>query len=240
VRVTSPSGRPVQGFPVNLTARAVLYSGGHDHDGNRPVGIFEQNHGQTNENGEFRTYYYATQFGGIERIIASGGNISDSADLTVRVPGLILLYDYPDYIKVGGTQNHHGPPDWQEDHNHFCMPEVANAIFEIAEEYVDSGGERIYINDLSLPYGGLFDIEGNWDTPHNSHRKGENADIAGNCVIHPPNRPEERGRFCRENQMINIIDVVARNLNLQINWSYEYDRQGNPRHHYHFTIRGGR
>ncbi len=121
---------------------------------------------------------------------------------------------------MGGTQNHHGPPGWQEDHNHFCMPEVANAIFEIAEEYVDSGGERIYINDLSLPYGGLFDIEGNWQTPHSEHRLGNNADISGTG---------RNGRFLRERVMERIIPIVGRRLRIYIDAPFESEK-----HHYHF------
>lgn len=30
---------------------------------------------------------------------------------------------------------------------------------------------------MSLEYGGLFDINGDWRPPHRSHRTGENADI---------------------------------------------------------------
>ncbi|MEO0297389.1 MAG: hypothetical protein ABIN23_08090 [candidate division WOR-3 bacterium] len=99
------------------------------------------------------------------------------------------------------------------------MPEVANAIFEIAEEYVDSGGERIYINDLSLPYGGLFDIEGNWQTPHSEHRLGNNADISGTG---------RNGRFLRERVMRErIIPNVSRRLRIYIDWPWHGD-------HYHF------
>ncbi|MEO0267386.1 MAG: hypothetical protein ABIM36_04530 [candidate division WOR-3 bacterium] len=224
VRVTSPSGRPVQGFPVNLTARAVLYSGGHDHDGNRPVGIFEQNHGQTNENGEFRTYYYATQFGGIERIIASGGNISDSADLTVRVPGLQLLPDATSYQKVGGTQYHHGPPNYQDDHNHWGQSYLIDAIYAIALNYVDEGGEIILINDISLPFGGLFDINGNWTVPHSTHRMGQNADIEGTG---------EEGKFRKPQEIEEIINEVARAFGINISYFWEST-------HYHFTITQGR
>lgn len=42
---------------------------------------------------------------------------------------------------------------------------------------------------MSLEYGGLFDFENNWATPHRSHRIGINADIgfsgidnSGSCV----------------------------------------------------------
>jgi hypothetical protein len=33
------------------------------------------------------------------------------------------------------------------------------------------------INDVSLPYGGLFDVNGDWRDPHVSHRSGKDVDI---------------------------------------------------------------
>ncbi|MCM8808374.1 MAG: hypothetical protein NC926_10655 [Candidatus Omnitrophica bacterium] len=224
IKVKTKAGEPLRDFPINLSARAVPYSGGHDHDGNRPVGRFEQSQGNTDENGEFRTYYYATQFGGIERIIAKGQEISDSADLTVRVPGLILLYDYPDYIKVGGTQNHHGPPNYQDDHNHWGQSYLIDAIYAIALNYVDEGGEVILINDISLPYGGLFDINGNWTVPHSTHRMGQNADIEGTG---------EEGKFRKPQEIEEIINEVAEAFGINISYFWEST-------HYHFTITQGR
>lgn len=230
VKVTTPSGRPISGYPVVLQARGVPGSGGHDHDGNRPIGNFQQNNGQTNENGEFRTFYYASQFGGIERIIAYGGEIRDSADLTVRVPGLILLPETQYYIKIGGTCYHHGPslyPIPQEckipDHNHWGTSDLVDALYAIALNYVQKGGEKIYINDMSLPYGGLFDIRGNWQSPHRTHRTGTNADVSGGGP---------GGSFMLPDTMENVVYRVGKNLGLYIDYKYE-----NGRNHYHFTIR---
>jgi hypothetical protein len=36
----------------------------------------------------------------------------------------------------------------------------------------------IVYTGLSLPLGGLFDINGDWNSPHCAHREGRNADIA--------------------------------------------------------------
>ena len=33
------------------------------------------------------------------------------------------------------------------------------------------------LNDISLPNGGLFDINPNWNPPHKSHRIGKDVDI---------------------------------------------------------------
>jgi len=82
------------------------------------------------------------------------------------------------------------------------------------------GGEIIYINDMSLPYGGLFDIQGNWRPPHDTHRTGRNADISGRGP---------GGTFLQEEMMKEIIREAAKRLNVSIDCDYE-------RNHYHFTV----
>ncbi|MEO0297386.1 MAG: hypothetical protein ABIN23_08075, partial [candidate division WOR-3 bacterium] len=233
--VTPKNNVPIPYYPVKLWAKRINRSGGHDHDtlqGGGPVGVFTYKEGFTNEIGKFVTTYTASEFGGIERIFVCG-NISlptDTSyeDLTVRIPGLVLLPDEIFYEKAGGTQYHQGAPD---DHNHWGKNYLIDAIYAIALNYVNRGGEIIRINDISLPYGGEFDICGTWnhrdgcdiapDGGHSTHRIGENADIRG--------RGGE-GRFRMPGAMERIIREVARAFNLSISYPWE----GN---HYHFTIR---
>lgn len=47
----------------------------------------------------------------------------------------------------------------------------------VAQDYLLLSGITLSANDMSLPKGGLFDIRGDWDTPHSSHREGRDADI---------------------------------------------------------------
>jgi len=47
----------------------------------------------------------------------------------------------------------------------------------IAENYLVLSGRMLSVNDMSLPKGGLFDIRGNWSSPHQTHREGRDADI---------------------------------------------------------------
>jgi hypothetical protein len=48
----------------------------------------------------------------------------------------------------------------------------------MANKWVDSlGHDPLYINDISLAYGGLFDVAGNWRPEHSEHREGLDADI---------------------------------------------------------------
>ncbi len=42
-------------------------------------------------------------------------------------------------------------------------------------DFSDTGIMRL--NDMSLPWGGLFDIDIDWSTPHSLHRVGKSVDI---------------------------------------------------------------
>jgi murein endopeptidase len=105
--------------------------------------------------------------------------------MTIRVPGLVLFPGGTKHIKVGGTCEHHGPGGGGScetpDNNHWGTNRLGQAIQAIANAY-DSLHRRVRlrINDMSLPHGGLFDVNGNWLTDHREHREGINADIGYN------------------------------------------------------------
>ena len=54
---------------------------------------------------------------------------------------------------------------------------MLSKIRDLCKAYFDEYGEKVGINDMSLPRGGLFDLNGDWITPHQTHREGKNADI---------------------------------------------------------------
>jgi len=48
----------------------------------------------------------------------------------------------------------------------------------MANKWVDSLKQRkLDINDISLPYGGLFDVSGQWRSEHSYHREGLDVDV---------------------------------------------------------------
>lgn len=76
--------------------------------------------------------------------------------------------------------------------NHFGTSTFNRVLQDTAQKYHDEfycyekaadgshlGYQPIGVNDMSLPYGGVFDINQNWKTPHSSpgHHKGLAADI---------------------------------------------------------------
>ena len=226
--VNSSTGEPVKGVSVNLEDKPIEYSGGHDHNGDRPSGTFEDINITTDSTGRASTEWTPPEFGGYEKIIARTTNTffpaADTDTVTVRVDGLTFLPATPYYEKVGGTQYHHGPPGYAEDHNHYGTPDLVGAIYGMASNYRNNGGEIISINDMSLPFGGLFDIDGNWSPPHQTHRDGRNVDMGGSGI---------NGRFLKHSLMVDtIIPAMERSLGVEINWIWE----GN---HYHLTVTGG-
>ena len=55
----------------------------------------------------------------------------------------------------------------------------------MATAYNQKTGDKLRLNDFSLVWGGLFDINNNWSTDHKSHRFGQDADIN---LVPIPNR----------------------------------------------------
>lgn len=94
-------------------------------------------------------------------------------DYDVGVQGLMSLPDDETvYSKVRSDDNNH--PNGVA---YYGTPLSLQMIRLVAENYFVYSGRMLSVNDMSLPKGGLFDIKGNWSTPHKSHREGRDADI---------------------------------------------------------------
>lgn len=206
VTVTKSNGEPVANQPVQIEAVWISGSGGHSHT-NAPsqdqMGVLsvllpvplapEQGRGvieaETDEEGKIYLNYTTPQFGGTIDLVATLQTTtgqSDSKRVTVRVPGLVLLPDNNLYEKIGGTPNHHGPrldvsnePYLTPDDNHWVDENVVIPLVNLALLYSIQYPDApvIRYNDISLPNGGLFDINGNWTSPHSLHQIGQNVDI---------------------------------------------------------------
>ncbi len=210
VTATDAQGNAVPNYAVRLEATAPQYTtepcadcGGHSHDGGRPVGRFldaggadlgSTTNGATGPVGEALTLSYrADAFGGMDTLRASAffqPDLFDTQRLTVRVPNLQLLPNSADYVKIGGTPGHLGPPLSVTDNNHYGTATLIAAIQTISAEHRWTFTQLLQINDMSLPYGGGFDIRGGWrlniDAPacqaagggHCTHRFGTNVDVS--------------------------------------------------------------
>ncbi len=163
---------------VAPTVRAEPFSGGHDHDDNRRVGTLNPASVKAGRDGKAEFLYRSNTPGGEEIVsINVGGQITE-VHVDVEVPGLIELPAGTNYDLTGNTTQHNSP------HNHFGMPDTIQALQNIATEYEAYRTDhnypdwpRIGYNDISLPRGGVFDINGGWTPPHNEHRLGLSVDF---------------------------------------------------------------
>ena len=99
--------------------------------------------------------------------------------LYILVPGLV---HYPDFAPVCVAFK----PQPEEHPDPFYIDStkvnVMNAFFDtlrnfLDENYGDASEYPIMITDISLEYGGLYDINANWAPPHHTHREGKDIDI---------------------------------------------------------------
>lgn len=227
VTLKDSQGNPVADRDVTFAAEPVANSGGHDHGGTRPAGAFSGSnilfssppHGLTGPDGKLTAIYTASEFGGQEKImvhVTTAPSISTSAVLEVKVPGLELLLNSANYTKDGGTCEHHGPAGLAAcaapDRNHYGTAATNEAISTVAAEWLAFAGaiQMLEINDISLPFGGGFDVGGSWSadivrtifppqrgcnpTGHCSHRGGRNVDIQVFSQTNPQNLPHRDRR----------------------------------------------
>lgn len=172
----------------------------------------------TNSDGEVRFQYIAPEFGGELKLVAKTLNayndtLSAEDSLTIRVPDLVLLSEGEHYEKVGGTPAHHGPRldnlyqnNRTTDNNHYGTSAFVDSLVSIANAWHNLVSEDstqdirqtpLNINDMSLPYGGKFDIEGKFldrASYHAFHRLGRDADIRTTRDF-PLNPPARNGVF---------------------------------------------
>ena len=176
--VTARVAEPAEGCRVEVQVEP-RSSDGHDH------GVHPQANAGTllpmtcliaPESSLCQVIYSAPQIAGEEQLTAilkQGTTEVErrSATMRIRVPGLEALTGSAigSWQLTGQTGAHSS--------NHYGTPYANSRIRAMATEYFDFYGESIGINDMSLSGGGLFDHQGTWAPPHNSHRTGTSVDI---------------------------------------------------------------
>jgi len=169
------------GKVISLSSEAVEFSGGHNHSNvtpERPVGSFAAPQCTTGPTGECSVTYTASAVSGSEELYAfleEDHTIDAMTEVLVRVPGLVKFADSLTYRLTGKTDYH--------PNNHYLSqsPQIQISVFSVAFEYVELFQGTLGLNDMSLEFGGLFDIGPAsgpfWSTPHISHRIGKSVDI---------------------------------------------------------------
>jgi len=160
---------------------------GHNHGlDSRPVGIFESESCITDESGQCQVKYTAGDASGADKITASvvdtnSSMISASLELSIKVPGLVNFGTSSLWRLTGETGLH---PD-----NHYLDETGTLGAFGLAVDFYETYNATLGLNDMSLPLGGLFDIDGAWASPHKLHRTGRSVDIDRCALVNDPGNP---------------------------------------------------
>jgi hypothetical protein len=126
------------------------------------------------------------------------------------IKNLVILPDTDYYIKDSDPGPH------TAGHQFFAKSEMIEKLQAVAkqirEDYKEENNYKVKIrfNDLSLEYGGLFDVEGDWDCHptdpaggHNDHRLGTSADLGSSpCLM-----CDDGQQGCTNKNSLNKIKV---------------------------------
>ncbi|HSN92327.1 MAG TPA: hypothetical protein VLS93_13940 [Anaeromyxobacteraceae bacterium] len=203
VKCVKPSGEVARDCEVSLGWRVETGSGGHVHDTNRPPGLIQTASGRrggstgpgpsgslsesTGSSGTLGITYVAPEACGITRFEATGTATVDGQRLTSDAAHFAINVKYDGLaraaapgLSVAANSTNHGT------NNGYATPAMAAALARMASafaEYLTPDGTvpvpvpAIRATALSLPFGGLFDFETEWQPPHEGHRFGTNADV---------------------------------------------------------------
>ncbi len=159
---------------------------GHDHSSDRPKGklvtpedTVESFRGKTDTSGTCTFTYLCSGFGGYDSIHVEGLTKKDTATLTilVRMTKFDSLESGAHYDLIGqyGTGNVESPHRL----NHYGTASLIATLKALADTAYGDSKIKLRINDMSLVLGGPFDCSPHslWNTPHQNHREGANADV---------------------------------------------------------------
>ncbi len=244
-KVTS-GGQPKPGIVVGFGVTVLPRTGGHAHgDGGtlqRPRGSLSKTSAVTDANGEIRLTFTAPAPAGNHVVTANcapaGCSNEAKHQITVRVPGLVAIpadtQTPARYVLVGQLAQH--------PNSHNLTAAALGMLSDIVDTFRSLGWGQVGINDASLEWGGMFDIEGRWlqsyinnrgqsvTGGHAEHRNGEQVDISFNRPVGVPATMRRRAydEVCTNNRTALSPDIL---------W-HQTDGYA-PHFHIYLTGRGG-
>lgn len=122
---------------------------------------------------------------------------------------IYYVEERPEFFHPGGNTTNHGGNEY----NHWMTSSAAYGIYYSVLDYLayNPSQERVSLNDMGLPYGGKFDIQQNWTSPHITRDKGTAVDIGGNGGAYSiPNADQSIFlAFCRNH---NAAEAIQENV----------------------------
>lgn len=132
------------------------------------------------------TYYYWMWFPSVSTKItiqldaAGVCQVNGQTDyFNIEVPGLSEMPYGENYILDNSQDSLGYHPD-----AHYGSQKLLDVLMNAANEYATAfpNSERLRIMDMSLPWGGMFDLDYDWKEPHYGHTLGSDADISRAAV----------------------------------------------------------
>jgi hypothetical protein len=161
------------GARVTLSVQRLQNTGGHNHQGG-PTGSISPSSfvlGPHYPQNQPVVFTAPVASGSVEQTGKfSTGNPSTVAGLNrVAVPGLMALTGGVGITLTGSSSTH--PV------NHCGLPALITRIQQLASQFHGKFGKNLFVNDMSLPDGGMYDFKNTWAPPHITHREGKTVDI---------------------------------------------------------------
>lgn len=159
---------------IDSGGRSTDSSYGHVHQGpQKPSGTLSPISVNTGTSGVGSVLFHAGAVSGPVVVRATSAGADSSQDtLLVRVAGLEELV-VSDFDSLIGRTNAHPV-------NHYGIPAMVTRLNALADSFYARYQQKIWYNDMSLPYGGVFDTALNWMPPHSEHRSGRDVDVHTN------------------------------------------------------------
>lgn len=162
---------------IDSAGRSVDSSYGHIHAGTggaqKPAGSLSQTTVSTGASGVAIVRFKAGTISGPVVVRATSVDADSAQDtLVVSVPALQALVQSQSDTLIG--QNGAHPI------NHYGLQAMITRLNALADSFYSTYSARLYINDMSLSYGGKFDTDSSWSGAHDEHRVGRDADLRTN------------------------------------------------------------
>ena len=249
--VTDQNGQPQAGVDVTVTSVATPNKGGHDHDNNRPKGWLAETpdkitsqiqagasqgsgtlSGKTDGSGTLSFTFGAEEASGEHVLNATCTGCDKPADpvtIDVMVAGLSQIPASLFYTMIDDDGTVIGAVLGKHTDNHYLTSPAASVLWSIAAAYhveqkfyvQNLPPPVLHLNDASLVWGGLLDVDGDWYFDHHEHRRGTVVDIRANSATGAiPSR--------------NFVNFEL--LAIQYGADPHFENKGKPNQHYHLRI----
>lgn len=174
-----------------LVPLVYLYTNGHLHDSpTHPISSVAPSSGTSGANGTLNITLTTTRVGQLEELYIEAIDYGTTTYFTYQVGYNDIYYNHHPEIwdKVGGTDTGVDTGHGDTNMNRWMETNAAYGIYYASTDYLAAHPEqsRLCLNDMALPFGGKFDIQRTWNSPHGEHDRGKAVDVgdasANQCI----------------------------------------------------------